>query len=157
MLTSSQRKARNGEAIFLASLLLVSIILIMNTFKFKVVPWDPLGMSFWPRVQLGILVVAIIARIITINASYKKDRGGFLRGIGILFSCVVFAYGLNLLGLYISAPAFLILFALLRKSNNRHRDILLTLFSSLVVVLGIWLLFDITLDLRVLTLPYWMR
>lgn len=153
----SRQKALKGEAGFLALLFVAAAALFYETFQFRVVPWDSLGMAFWPRLLLAMLGIVIIARAWHLSKSVNVDRGGMTKGLGILLACTGFVFGMSYLGIWIATPLFILLFAILRKSDDRRRNIRDALFSAVVVLVAVWLLFDLTLGLRVLSLPFWMR
>lgn len=146
-----------GEAGFLALLFVAVVALLYETFQFRVVPWDSLGMAFWPRILLCVMGVVILARAWHLRNSLDVDRGGLAKGLGILLGCIAFVFGMSFLGIYITTPLFFVLFALLRRSDNRRRNLRDALVSAVAVLFAVWLLFDLALGLRILSLPFWMR
>lgn len=151
------QRARLGEAALLAFLLFGALVLLAETFRFRTVPWDPLGMAFWPRIQLGLLAAVIVARLWHLRKSVDQDKGGFAQGVGILAACIGFVLGVASLGVYLATPLFFALFGVLRSAENRVRHVITALWAAVIMLLAVWLLFDIALGLRVLSFPYWMR
>ncbi|XDA97970.1 tripartite tricarboxylate transporter TctB family protein [Sulfitobacter sp. LCG007] len=151
------RRARIGEAALLLFLLVGGPLLMAETFRFQVVPWDPLGMAFWPRIQLSLGCAVILARLCKLRASGAPDPGDFARGLGVLAVCVVYVVAVGAIGQYLATPLFFLSFAVLRGSDDRRQGVLAALIAALVVLLSVWLLFDEILGLRVVSLPYWMR
>lgn len=145
--------SRWGEAGFLAFLLLAALAATAETFRFRIVPWDPLGMAFFPRILLGALVVALLGRL---WGSYRDGKAGLSRfwpGIGVLALCMAFVGGIATLGVYLATPPFMVAFALLAPGGPARRTVWRALLASAVLLLMVWGLFDQLLGLRVLSAP----
>lgn len=151
------RLARRGEAILLAGLLVLCGIAFAETFRFKVVPWDPLGMAFWPRLLIGGLAAFICLRFWHLRHEVGEEQPGFSRGIGVLAICIAYVMAFGAFGIFVATPAFFVVFAVFRNSGSRLRDVLVALAASMLIVLTVWLLFEYALGLRVITTPFWMR
>lgn len=151
------RIAKRGEAGFLAALLIGALILTAETFRFRTVPWDPLGMAFWPRIQLGMLVAVIVLRLWQLRSGEARALAHFSRGIGVLAACIAFVAAIRFFGVYLATPVFFLLFAALRPGENRRRAVIEALVAAATILFGVWLLFDMAMGLRVMSLPFWMR
>lgn len=114
-------------------------------------------MAFWPRVQLAILLSVIAARLWRLRTATATDLGGFRRGIGILILCLGYVGAVVLFGIYLATPVFLLVFAVLRPAAGRRRAVVEALAASVAILLSVWLLFDLALGLRVLSLPIGLR
>lgn len=100
------RKGWQGEGSFLAFLAVSLVTLFHETFQFKTVPWDPLGMAFWPRLQLVMLAVALLTLAFQLPSKVEKSPRAFYRGLAVLAGCVLFVIGILLFGIYICTPIF---------------------------------------------------
>lgn len=93
-------------------LLVVSAILLRETFSFPVNEWEPLGMAFWPRILLGAL--SLIGVYLVVRGSL--DEGPFERLKPKAFAALLAGVGYVLLlpymGYAILTPLFLFLTSL---------------------------------------------
>lgn len=151
------RSARRGEAVFLVALLVAAGIAIVETFRFRSVPWDALGLAFWPRILLGTLIASAAVRLWRLRSDLEPALPGLGLGFTVLALCVAYVVSFSAFGVYLATPPFFLAFALLRTSYRKVRDVLVALAASGVVLLLVWGLFGRALELRVIALPYWMR
>ena len=101
--------------------LLVAGFLFVETFNFKTVNWDPLGLPFWPRVLLALL--AVVGVYLVIRGSL--DQGPFQplewRAFVVLGGALAYVLAIDIVGYLIATPAYLILFHLaLGGFSKRH-------------------------------------
>ncbi len=102
-------------------ILLGGAFLFWRTYDFHVVDWDPLGLPFWPRILLGLLIASGL--YMTVRGSL--DNGPFSKPVGksFLFLGIITAYALLMspVGYLIATPAFIIIFHLsLSSLTVRH-------------------------------------
>jgi hypothetical protein len=142
-----------GEAAFVVGLLAITGVCIWQTFLFRNVPWDPLGMAFWPRILLGGLTVALLAQLWFCLRGATEAEPGFRRGMGILGLCVGFVLGLPFLGIYLITPLFMAVFALLWREGTWARRLAISLAATVVVLGLVGLVFQYGLELRVMSTP----
>lgn len=103
-----------GEFIFLSLLLVACGVLLAITFGFPLVQMDLSGGArMFPQLVLGLLIVAILARMVIILASGKKEPFAFLeifKGPRLFFIASLFVSIVTMrwLGFMISVSAFLV-------------------------------------------------
>lgn len=94
------------------AIILIGGFLLWETFSFKTVNWDPLGLPFWPRILLGIL--GILAVYMIVRGSL--DRGPFLRleprAFAVLAGVTAYVLVIDVLGFLIATPLFMFVFHL---------------------------------------------
>jgi putative tricarboxylic transport membrane protein len=101
--------------------LLVAGFLFVETFNFKTVDWDPLGLPFWPRVLLALL--AVLGVWLVIRGSL--DQGPFQplewRAFVVLGGALVYVLAIDVVGYLIATPLYLVAFHLaLGGFSRRH-------------------------------------
>jgi hypothetical protein len=120
-------------------LLVVSAILLRETFSFPVNEWEPLGMAFWPRILLGAL--SLIGVYLIVRGSL--DEGPFERLKSKAFAALLAGVGYVLLlpyiGYAILTPLFLFLTSLALTETLDGRRLaesgLMAVAGSIVVYL----------------------
>jgi hypothetical protein len=89
------------------AIVLIGAFLFWQTFSFKVVNWDPLGLPFWPRILLGLL--GAIGVYLIVRGSL--DRGPFHRleprAFVVLAGAVAYVLTIDILGFLIATPLYL--------------------------------------------------
>ncbi|WP_071799423.1 tripartite tricarboxylate transporter TctB family protein [Natronohydrobacter thiooxidans] len=153
----SARSTRREEAGFLALLLLLTGILTRETFKFRAVPWDSMGLTFWPRILLAVLAIAVVIRFLGLRRDTAPGEVGLVRGLAILAVCAVFVLALPVLGVYLLTPLFLAVFVVAQSGPTPRERLRRFVLANAVLLPSIWLLFDLALGLRVLSLPFWWQ
>lgn len=142
-----------GELVFLLILALCSVGAFLETFRFKNVPWDSLGLAFWPRLLLSGLVLLLGVRLFQIWHSAKDSNkisiSDFLTGMFVLALCIGCVAGIDMFGIYLLTPAFFISFAIVAKSESRVKTIVMSAVTSLMVMLFIYVVFEQLLGLQV--------
>lgn len=142
-----------GEFVFLLILVFCSVGAFLETFRFKNVPWDSLGLAFWPRLLLCGLVLLLGVRLLHLwRSAEDQDRvsiRGFLSGMFVLALCMACVAGINTFGIYLLTPVFFISFAIAAKSKSRVKTIVISGATSLMVILFIYVVFEQLLGLQV--------
>ena len=94
------------------AIILIGAVLFWQTFSFKTVNWDPLGLPFWPRILLGLL--GIVGVYLIVRGSL--DRGPFLRleprAYVVLAGAVVYVLAIDIVGFLVATPLYLFAFHL---------------------------------------------
>lgn len=102
-------------------LLIVSVILLRETFDFRTNEWEPLGMAFWPRILLGSL--SLIGVYLVIRGSL--DQGPFEtlqpKAFLALLAGVGYVLLLPYIGYAILTPLFLFLTSLVLTEKRSGR------------------------------------
>lgn len=92
--------------------LLVAGFLFVETFNFKTVDWDPLGLPFWPRLLLALL--AVLGVWLVIRGSLDQgpfqplEWGAFV----VLGGALVYVLAIDVVGYLIATPLYLVAFHL---------------------------------------------
>lgn len=154
---NAARSTRWKEAGFLVLLLILAGVLTRETFQFRAVPWDPLGLTFWPRVLLAVLAIAVVIRFLELRQTTAPGQDGLVRGLAILAVCGAFVLALPVLGVYLLTPLFLAIFVVAQSGPTPRERLQRFVLANAVLLPSIWLLFDLALGLRVLSLPFWWR
>ena len=94
------------------AIVLIGAVLFWQTFSFKIVNWDPLGLPFWPRVLLGLL--GVIGVYLIVRGSL--DRGPFQRleprAFVVLAGAIAYVLAIDIVGFLIATPLYLFMFHL---------------------------------------------
>lgn len=123
-------------------LLVVSGALFVATLFFPVVRWDPyLGMAFWPRLILGLLMVVSVFLIVKGSVDGKKRERISPVAVMICVACVVFAFSLETVGYLISAPVFILILGMYIDKSFSVRSGLIFLSTGIAASLVIFILF----------------
>jgi len=94
------------------AIVLIGAFLFWETFSFKTVNWDPLGLPFWPRILLGLLGAIGIYLIIRGNLDAGPYQGLEWRAFVVLTGALVYVLLIDVLGFLIATPLYLFLFHL---------------------------------------------
>jgi hypothetical protein len=93
-------------------ILVVGALLFHQTFSFRTVDWDPLGLPFWPRIVLGLMAVTAVYLILR----NRLDAGPFQRLQGRAFALLgglsLYVLLLPWLGYLVATPLMLFCFHL---------------------------------------------
>jgi hypothetical protein len=121
--------------------LLVAAVLFVETFNFKTVNWDPLGLPFWPRVVLALL--AILGGYLVVRG--KLDQGPFQplewRAFVVLGGALAYVLAIDVVGWLVATPLYLVLFHLALGGISR-RHLLEALVIAALATLLIWYVFQ---------------
>jgi len=121
--------------------LLVAGFLFVETFNFKTVDWDPLGLPFWPRVLLALL--AVLGIYLVIRGSL--DQGPFQplewRAFVVLGGALAYVLAIDVVGYLIATPLYLILFHLALDGFSR-RHLIEAVIVALIATGLIWYVFQ---------------
>lgn len=89
------------------AILAIGAVLFWQTFSFKTVNWDPLGLPFWPRILLGLLgalAVYLIARGSLDQGPYQRLEA---RAFVVLAGAIVYVLAIDILGFLVATPLFM--------------------------------------------------
>ena len=110
----------NQDRIIGIAVLLIGGFLFWETFNFKVVEWEPLGLAFWPRILL--VCLGIVAAFYVIRGSV--DKGPFLsvkpKGYVGLLCGLIYVLLLETVGFLILTPLFIFAFTLVLGKSSRR-------------------------------------
>jgi hypothetical protein len=127
--------------------LLVAGFLFVETFNFKTVDWDPLGLPFWPRVLLALL--AVLGIYLVIRGSL--DQGPFQplewRAFVVLGGALAYVLAIDIVGYLIATPLYLILFHLALGGISR-RHLIEAVIVALIATGLIWYVFQDMLSVQ---------
>jgi putative tricarboxylic transport membrane protein len=116
-------------------ILAICAFLLYETFSFRVVAWDPLGLAFWPRVVLALLALVALWHVIR----GSLDAGPFqplqLRPFLILLGCTLYVLTIERLGWLIATPLFLVAFHLALGGLRKARLAEAVLFALLATTI----------------------
>lgn len=103
---------RNQDRLVGVVILVVGAFLFWETFSFKTVDWEALGLPFWPRVVLtllGALGVYLVVR-------GSLDRGPFIglepRAFLVLAGALVYVLSIDIVGYVVATPLYVFVFHL---------------------------------------------
>jgi putative tricarboxylic transport membrane protein len=103
------------------AILVIGAFLFWETFSFKVVNWDPLGLPFWPRILLGLLgalAVYLIVRGSLDDGPYQQLQ---VRAFVVLAGAIAYVLAIDILGFLVATPLYLAGFHLaLGGVTRRH-------------------------------------
>ncbi len=87
-------------------------LLFWRTYSFHIVDWDPLGLAFWPRIVLGLLIAS--GAYLILRGSL--DDGPFQKPVAKAFAylAIIGAYAILMapIGFLIATPVFIVAFHL---------------------------------------------
>jgi len=126
---------------------LVGVPLYAWTYTFRVIEWDPLGMAFWPRVLLGLIIVLGVVFALRGWLGADPPRPLHLRAFGLPAGGVL---------LFVAAPwlgflptAFVLLTLLGRRLHPGGRAAWPAALAVAALGVGLaWLLFEVVLQVR---------
>lgn len=86
---------------------LAAVPLLVATFWFPVIDWAPLGMAFWPRILIGVLLV--LAGVMIVAGRFEGETPGPLSGraFAVLGGSVAYVFLLLPLGYLVATPVYL--------------------------------------------------
>ncbi len=94
------------------AIVVIGAFLFWQTFSFRTVNWDPLGLSFWPRVVLGLL--GVVGAYLIVRGSL--DRGPYhrleWRAFVVLGGAIVYVLAIDIVGFLVATPLYLFAFHL---------------------------------------------
>lgn len=130
-------------------LLVLGALLFWRTFSFRTVDWDPLGLAFWPRIVLALMMV--IGAWLTFRG--RLDDGPFRplerRAFLVLAGLGAYALLLEPLGFLIATPLYVAGFHLALGGISR-RTVVEAVVSAVAGTFLIWWIFQ---DLLLVQFP----
>ena len=129
-------------------LLVISAILLVNTFTFRTTQWELLSMAFWPRILIFLIVVISIYLIIKgdldpENGAEPLHRNAFLTAA----AGYVYVIFLELLGFLIVTPVFVFIFSLVISKRPYPRRIYESTATAVLGTIIIFTVFELGLKL----------
>jgi putative tricarboxylic transport membrane protein len=122
--------------------ILVAGFLFVETFHFKTVDWDPLGLPFWPRVVLALL--AVLGVYLVIRGSL--DQGPFQplewRAFVVLGGALVYVLAIDVVGWLVATPLYLVAFHLALGGLSRRHLIEAVTIALIATALIYWVFQD---------------
>jgi len=116
-------------------ILLVGGFLFYETFNFRVVAWDPLGLAFWPRIVLGIMGVLAVYLIVRNSVDAGPFQPLQARAFVLLAGLSLYVLLLPRLGYLIATPIMLFCFHVALGGTQPKRLVEAAIFA--VVATGI--------------------
>lgn len=130
-------------------LLVAGALLFWRTFSFRTVDWDPLGLAFWPRIVLGLMMAAGLY----LTVLGRLDEGPFRplesKAFLILVGLALYALLLEPLGFLVATPLYVAGFHLALGGVSR-RTLLEAVISAAAGTFLIWWIFQ---DLLLVQFP----
>src|SRR5699024_4239252 len=138
-------------------LIIFSLILFIETFNFATKPGDDVGLAFWPRAVLSVIIILSLVLIFT-SFRPKEEREQYTRksfnrinaiktSLGISF-CVAFVFLFKILGFVISVFLFFVSLYILKHENLSRRSYIFLFIQGTVIVTIIYFLFGTLLKLN---------
>mgnify|MGYP005861197985 CR=1 FL=1 len=126
-------------------------LLFWETFSFRRVDWDPLGLPFWPRVVLGLIGLASVWLILKGDLGRRPAEPIEPRALAYLAGLLVYLASVPALGFVVATPPYLFLFHRAMDGGRRIVE------GALVAALGtaaLWLLFVVGLGVPLPPVPF---
>tara|TARA_B100000378_G_scaffold218965_2_gene182266 strand:- start:581 stop:1075 length:495 start_codon:yes stop_codon:yes gene_type:complete len=147
------RRRRSGEAAFLLLLLVATAVLYGVTYTFRNVPWDSLGLAFWPRALLIGLAICSVWRLSAVlffaseitDANGRERRGELVQGLIAWIICVAYLPLLLMFGFAIASMVYLVGFGLAIAGRLDVRTSVTGLIVAALIVAVIMVLFEYVL------------
>lgn len=140
---------KSQDRVIGAVLVLIGTLLFAWTFTFRTVDWDPLGLAFWPRIVLGLILIAGVYLILRGSLDRGRHRPLQPRPFLVLAGITVYALAVEPLGYLIATPLFIIAFHLaLGGITARH-----TVEALISAALGTTLVYYIFQEALLVQLP----
>ncbi len=119
-------------------ILLVGAFLFYETFNFRVVAWDPLGLAFWPRIVLGIMGLLAVYLIIrnSVDAGPFQPLQG--RAFVLLAGLSLYVLLLPKLGYLIATPIMLFCFHVALGGTQPKRLLEAAIFAGIATWIVAW-------------------
>lgn len=119
-------------------ILVVGAILFWETFNFRTVAWDPLGLPFWPRIVLGIMGAIAVYLIVrnTLDAGPYQPLEG--RPFVLLVGLTVYVALLPELGWLIATPLMLFCFHVALGGTRPARLAEAAVFAMIGTAIVFW-------------------
>ena len=132
---------RSAHFVFLSALVLVCAVLFVRSFYLPQFHWDPVGMAFWPRVLIAVLLclAAWISITLTRPSDTNLQAGLDVRSFRLPALSLLYLIAIEPIGFLLATPPFLFLLALGWSSAPRSS----ALRGLVVAVVGTFLVFAV--------------
>ena len=130
-------------------LIVAGCLLFWQTFSFRTVSWDPLGLAFWPRIVLALLIG--YGLYLTLRGNLDDGPYYDMQGRAFLVASGFGAYVLALpyLGFIVATPLYIGLFHFSLSDRTRRHAV----EAVLVALVGTGLVYWIFQDLMLVQFP----
>jgi hypothetical protein len=130
-------------------LIVAGCLLFWQTFSFRTVSWDPLGLAFWPRIVLAILVG--YGLYLTVRGNLDDGPFCAVQGRAFLIALGLGAYvvALPYLGFVVATPLYIGLFHFALSDRTWRHGV----EAGLIALVGTALIYWIFQDLMEVQFP----
>lgn len=129
-------------------ILLGGVVLFGQTFFFKELPWEPLGMAFWPRALLAMLGIIAVYLIIRGRLDEGSSEGPNWRAFCALATGVAYILALPVFGFVLLTPPFIFIAVLLLANSLDRRHLLQAALTAAFGTAGVYLVFHVGLEVQ---------
>ena len=129
-------------------ILLGGALLFRETFFFKELPWEPLGMAFWPRALLVMLGIFAVHLIVRGRLDEGLSEGPNWRAFCALATGVAYILALPVFGFVLLTPPFIFIAVLLLANSLDRRHLLQAALTAAFGTAGVYLVFHGGLEVQ---------
>ncbi len=122
-------------------ILLGGAVLFRETFFFKELPWEPLGMAFWPRALLVMLGIFAVHLIVRGRLDEGLSEGPNWRAFCALATGVAYILALPVFGFVLLTPPFIFIAVLLLATAVDRRRLLQAALTAVIGTAVVYLVF----------------
>ncbi len=122
-------------------ILLGGALLFRETFFFKELPWEPLGMAFWPRALLVMLGIFAVHLIVRGRLDEGLSEGPNWRAFCALATGVAYILALPVFGFVLLTPPFIFIAVLLLATAVDRRRLLQAALTAVIGTAVVYLVF----------------
>lgn len=122
-------------------ILLGGVVLFRETFFFKELPWEPLGMAFWPRALLVMLGIFAVHLIVRGRLDEGLSEGPNWRAFCALATGVAYILALPVFGFVLLTPPFIFIAVLLLATAVDRRRLLQAALTAVIGTAVVYLVF----------------
>jgi hypothetical protein len=137
--TPASAAGRGQDRVVGVVILVVGAFLFWETFSFKMVDWEALGLPFWPRVLLGLLGVTGVYLIVRGSLDHGPFAPLEARAFLVLAGAFAYVLAIDIVGYLIATPLFLLVFHLTLGGITMRRVI----EAALIAAVGTGLIYYI--------------